>query len=53
MRLMGDFAERNPELNDGYEYYSMSRVEKLESWWKKFNVVMKDDKAHTFFTSNS
>ena len=51
--LMADFIGRHPELTDGFEYYQMDRVSKMESWWKKYHALMKDDKASKFFMTNS
>ena len=50
---MADFIGRHPELTDGFEYYQMDRVSKMESWWKKYHALMKDDKASKFFMTNS
>ena len=51
--MVADFNRRHPELVDGFEYYEMSREEKFKSWWRKYHAVMKDEKAHIFFTNNS
>jgi len=32
-------VNENPELKSGFEYYDMSREEKMEHWWKKYNVI--------------
>ena len=53
IRMMAEFIARHPELNDGFQYYEMGRVEKMESWWKKYYALMKDDQASHFFMNNS
>ena len=53
IRIMAEFIQRHPELNDGFEFYEMTRVEKMESWWKKYNALIKDKEASTFFFDNS
>jgi len=32
-------VNKNPELKSSFEYYDMSRQEKMEHWWKKYNVI--------------
>jgi hypothetical protein len=35
-----DFCEENrkfPELKSGLSYYGMTREEKMEHWWEKYN----------------
>lgn len=50
---MVEFMKKNPELDGGFEYYEMSREEKMERWWKINHEMMKDDQAHRNFTKNS
>jgi len=53
MQDMVNFMKKHPEAGDGFDYYEMNREEKMEHWWKRFNVVMKDDEYHRLFTKHS
>ena len=48
-----EFIESNPEVYPGFEYFDLTREEKMEHWWKLFNTVMKDEKYHDLITGHS
>ena len=50
---MMQFMKKYPEVSDDYSYYEMSREQKMEHWWKRFNTVMKDEEYHKFFTKHA
>jgi len=47
------FTKKHPEVDDDFDYYEMSRAEKMEHWWKRIHTVMKDDEYHRFFTRHA
>lgn len=53
MQEMADFMKKHPEAGDDFNFYEMTRQEKMEHWWKRFQVVMDDDQYCKFFTENS
>ena len=53
LESMVEFMKTHPELDDDFSFFEMSREEKMEHWWKRFNGIMKDEKYHTLFTKHT
>ena len=50
---MKRFMDKHPELGDDFDYFEMTREEKMEHWWKRYLGVLKDDEFHYLVTKNS
>lgn len=51
--MVNQWQKDHPELNSGIEYYEKSRDEKFAEWWRRYRVVMSQEKMHHVFTENS
>jgi hypothetical protein len=38
-----------PELLTGFEYYDMTREEKMELWWKRVHILKSSKHGREFF----
>ena len=45
--------KKYPRLASGFEYYEMSREEKMTVWWDRFKVIMADEQFRHLITGNS
>jgi hypothetical protein len=50
---ISDFIDRTPEVRTPMSWYHMTREQKMEESWRRFNVIMKDDEMSKVFTENS
>ena len=50
---ISDFIDKTPEVRTPMSWYHMTREQKMEESWRRFNVIMKDDEMSKVFTENS
>ena len=46
-------VKKHPKLAATFEYYEMSREEKMTVWWDRFKIIMADEEFRHLITNNS
>ena len=45
--------KKYPQLAAAFEYFEMSREEKMKLWWDRYKIIMSDPEFRHLFTNNS
>ena len=45
-----NMLKEHPELLSDVNYYEMSRVDQMKTWWSRFRTLMGSEKFHHFIT---
>lgn len=53
MLKMEKIVEENPELKSGFEYYEMNRSEKIDEWWRRYQIMFKNKETADIILNNS
>ena len=53
LEQMSRILEQNPDIKSGFEYYEMSRAEKIEEWWRRYRIMFKDKETADLILNNS
>lgn len=54
VNIFKDFYQdikEHPEICSGFDFYDMTREEKLEHWWKRYNILASINKERYFGVS--
>ena len=51
--MFADLVKKHPETLADFDYFEMSREERLKVWWDRFRVIMADEEFRHLIDNNS